>query len=112
MIEFKVAARIRPEQTSPALTASGRILPNQVSTQWRSVRATGVILIALATIALTGCATSPNQVTYPTAPLAGTVSIPGNDQGSQAAANKANGVIGVWDGLTLASCDTSPAQPL
>ncbi len=108
MIDFKVAGRIRPDQTSPARTASGRTLPNQVSIQWRSVRATAVILIALATIALTGCATSPNQVTYPTAPLAGTVSIPGNDQGSQTAANKANGVVGVWDGLTLASCDTSP----
>jgi hypothetical protein len=124
MIDFKVAGRIQPSQTLSAQTPQGFVVPcdevspkRVLSNTSRSVRTTahqqclrtmGAILILLASVMITACSTGGGeQVVYPTAPMPGTVSTPGNDQASQAASNKANGVIGVWEGLTLASCNTS-----
>ncbi len=104
MIDFKAAGRTLSGQTLPGWALTGWIWAGQ-----KCVRAVAAILIALASMAAAGCATGgAGEVGYVapprvTAPAAATAS-------ARPSTDKAGGVVGVWEGLTLADCSTSPSN--
>jgi hypothetical protein len=97
MIDCNTAGPTRPSQTLTGLPPGKKC-----------VRAVAVILIALANIAITGCATGgTGEAGYVTQP---TVTAPSDTPATAAdpSAKKAGAVVGVWQGLSLANCSTSP----
>lgn len=88
MIDFKSAGR------TFAANSGGRVL--------------AAILIAIASIAAAGCATGDGagEVGYVAPPQ----TIAAGATPSQAQPSKVGSVVGVWEGLTLANCSTSPSN--
>jgi len=113
MIDFSAAVRNPSGRTLSVRNRSARV------TAWlppvriwehlkfiriaKFIRVASAILIAMASLTIAGCsANGENQVVYPNAPPP-----PPASDSPQAAGGNANGVVGVWEGLSLANCSTS-----
>jgi hypothetical protein len=108
MIDIKAFVRIESGYISPAQSQSAWARRDRNWSQQNYLKAMGAILIAIAGLAIAGCAaggagdagySSPAGATAPAATSAA----------PSASGVKAGGEVGVWEGLSLASCGTFSA---